>query len=44
MEIVKFLFSNFWTWLGGLIYLVIICAAITQFRVFVINNNHNYRR
>jgi len=34
MEVVKFLFSSFWIWLGGLIYLLVICAALTQIRLF----------
>lgn len=27
-EIIKFLFSNFWYWLGGLIYLLVFGEAI----------------
>lgn len=33
LEILKFIFSSFWIWLGGLIYLLIIAAALTQFRL-----------
>ena len=28
-ETIKFLFSGFWLWLGGLIYLAVIAAGIT---------------
>lgn len=34
MQVLEFLFSSFWVWLGGLIYLALICAGITQFRPF----------
>lgn len=29
LDILKFLFSGFWIWLGGLIYLSIIAGAIS---------------
>jgi len=36
LEILKLLFSNFWTWAGGLIYLLIICGTITQIKLITI--------
>lgn len=38
-EIIELLFSSFWHWLGGLLYL----AVITQIRVFTVSANTNTR-
>jgi len=38
LEVLEFLFSDFWHWLGGLLYLAVIVAAIGCVGVKQINN------
>lgn len=38
-ELVQFLFSSFWYWLGGLVYLGVIAAALTDFNLVEIKHD-----
>ena len=41
LEILQFIFSSFWIWLGTLIMLTASLAALVQLRLFVITTKKN---
>lgn len=41
LEILKFVFTNFWHWLGSMILLAIIANALMNTKLIEINNYRN---
>lgn len=39
IEIVEFIFSDFWRWLGAFLMLIVIVGGLSQFRVFTFYEN-----
>ena len=41
LEVLQFVFSSFWIWLGSCVMLAIVCTCATQVRLFTINTKTN---